>query len=207
MAETTDSRDIYGCEHGRGPGQLCPWCIGRRPVPAAPAAGQEGEDHTRSLPLADASRQIRENIEAVDFTKAPWEAGDYVICLCGKPVGDTLTPHDAGIILAWLKVAWKEMAESLLKVAPALGEQREPAERSGAEQDPYCASVCPTCNPSPAPPPADLREAVNRAFSAGIEFALAKPERDESWARRIKESIAGAVRGEKEGDGREDGKE
>ena len=78
----------------------------------------EGKGLDGSLAVADAARQIRENFAAVDFISAPWEDGERVICLCGKAVGQTLTPHDASVILAWLKSAWQEIAESLLKVSP-----------------------------------------------------------------------------------------
>jgi len=45
---------------------------------------------------------------------------------------------------------------------------------------------------APTPPESgapNLREAVDRAFSAGIEFALAKPERTNEWAQERKDQI------------------
>ena len=47
----------------------------------------------------------------VDFIMVPWEAGEYIICLNGKPIGDTLTKQDANKILAWLKVAQNEIMQ------------------------------------------------------------------------------------------------
>lgn len=78
----SDSREIYGCEHGRGPGQICPWCTG----PSTPAPAESG----------GARKVIADFLEAEKPGSLAWAAAHrillalhhagYRVAPAGKPV-------------------------------------------------------------------------------------------------------------------------
>ena len=62
------------------------------------------------ISLACGERPAQEEIDRkTKITLEPWEADEYIICLRGKPIGQTVALIDGYMIKRWLETAIKEI--------------------------------------------------------------------------------------------------